>query len=165
MRPDSATPATGLIQEQHRTIENWLDHLAGVLAGWTNDPLPLLRPLLRDIWPIIRAHYQNEEAVLFRALRRDLPDVVGKMEQQHAYAAELITSLEALLQIPQPTVRELHDIRNIANHFQAIAQHNIIEEQRELLRLADQLLSRTEQEGLYLQLVERRAAASGDRST
>ena len=158
MRPDSATPATGFLRQEHRVQEGWLDQLSQLLEEWREDPLPALRPLMLDTWPPLRAHYHVEESVVFAALRRSLPDVVAKMEQQHAYAAEVASNLQAILDNPRPTVRELQDARRLGRQFHAIAQHNIIEEERELLRLADQHLSLSEQQGLYRQLFDLRRA-------
>jgi hemerythrin superfamily protein len=161
MQPDSGTPATALIREEHRAIESRLDRLGEVLQDWTEHPVPLLRPAFLESLRVLLAHYQNEESVLFSALRRDLPELLDKMDRQHSYARELAATLEVLVENAQPTVRELSEMRRLGRQFRAIAQHNLIEEERDLLEIADRLLSRTEQQGLYLRMVERRSASGG----
>ncbi len=169
MRPDSETPATAFLREEHRAIEPSLDRLETMLAAWKQNPLPQFRPLVRKIWPAVRLHDRNEEGIFFAAVRREFAAIVEKMEQQHADSAELGTHLADLLEIPEPSVRELSDMRKLGRRFHAITQHNFIEEERDLFRLADGLLSRNEQEGLYWMLLERRradeTALNRDRST
>ncbi|HWB96341.1 MAG TPA: hypothetical protein VG672_06555, partial [Bryobacteraceae bacterium] len=134
--------------------ENWLDQLARVLRDWTVDPLPMLRLTVQDTWLLAHSHYELEERTLFVAVQADLPDLIDKMQEQHAYAYELAAHLEALLDTPDLSVRQMHDLRRLAWQFHSIAQHNLLEEERELFPLADQLLTLGEQQALYRQLLE-----------
>jgi hypothetical protein len=78
------------------------------------------------------AHYSAEEEYL-TLLSEGSPAVADKMRRQHAEAAELAAHFEDAL-------REGRDAEAIAmaRRFHAIAQHNIIEEERDVfpLRLA-----------------------------
>ncbi|HZT29558.1 MAG TPA: hemerythrin domain-containing protein [Bryobacteraceae bacterium] len=158
MPMEPSGPATRLLREEHRTLESWLDQIARIQRDWLADPLPVLRVTVEEAWVLIRAHYAIEEAVFFSALRAHFGELVEKMEDQHERVRELAGHLEALLRVPEPSVREFQDLRRLTREFQSVAQHNILEEERDLFRLADRLLPAAEQQDLHQQMWERHSA-------
>ena len=69
---------------------------------------------------------------MFERWRADFPDLVTKMEAQHAEARETAEHAESVLGSGAAPAQLVRAIRQ----FHAIAQHNIIEEERDLFRLA-----------------------------
>jgi len=85
------------------------------------------------------AHYGREEALLARLARHD-PALAAKMAAQHAEALEIAG--RAVECADQPG----GDLPYLARRFHAIAQHNIIEEERDVFPAAERCLTREEWE-------------------
>jgi hypothetical protein len=85
-----------------------------------------------DALGLLLRHYEVE-AIFFDAIRGDFPAMVRKMEDQHEEARELGRHFD------DPLLRR---------RFLAIAQHNIIEEERDLFPLADRWLAAEDQQRL-----------------
>jgi hypothetical protein len=74
-------------------------------------------------------HYEREDE-FFRSLLRQLPGPIDKMLAQHAEAIEIALHIEDLL-----TIGHVSDAMALTRRFRAIAQHNIIEEERDVFPL------------------------------
>jgi hypothetical protein len=107
-----------LIQE-HREIEAALDAVSRALvAGHVNDEA------LRRATELCRRHYSAEDEVLARIH----PGAAAKIRAQHEEAMEIAARVDESLASP--------DLMFLARRFVAIAQHNIIEEERDVFPLA-----------------------------
>jgi hemerythrin-like domain-containing protein len=129
------------LRADHRAIEIPLDLLAEALQDVNADRISSLRLQFEEVRRLTAAHLEKEEQVYYPQVRPDFPLLVAKMEQQHAYIRELEQWLAGLLaSLPEtPTERELDELRRCGRQFQSMLQHHMLEEERELFRLADQL--------------------------
>ena len=114
---------------EHREIEPWLDAmLAAIVAGcWER-----VDESFRHARHLLAAHYGREEREWSASIRRGFPEMVAKMEAQHAEALEIAAALDDVLAAGGPESDRLR----LARRFVAVAQHNIIEEERDLFPLA-----------------------------
>jgi ribosomal protein L9 len=76
-------------------------------------------------------HYRAEEGLLVEIARHDAA-LAEKMAAQHAEALEMAAGLEEAVAAGQAG-----DVLRLARRFHAIAQHNIIEEERDVFPLAE----------------------------
>lgn len=116
-----------LLQE-HAEIEVALDALAGTIRSGNVDP-----ETLRDLMALNARHYSHEEQFLTALQARD-PRLAGKLRAQHDEAAEIAARLNESL-----AAGHTADTLYLTRRFVAIAQHNIIEEDRDVFPLAGRL--------------------------
>ena len=115
---------TRTFREEHRDIEVRLDDLGAALgsrADWVEQ--------FRAAYAAATSHYERED-VFFRSLLRQLPGPLNKMLAQHAEAIEIALHIEDLVGIGH-----MSDAVALTRRFHAIAQHNIIEEERDVFPL------------------------------
>lgn len=110
---------------EHRIIEAELDRLTeGILRGAVDlDAFRRARELC------IR-HFEGEEAFLVRLGARDAA-LAAKLRGQHDEALELAFRVEEVVNAGQAA-----DLMYMARRFLAIAQHNMIEEERDIFPFA-----------------------------
>ena len=114
--------------EEHRRIEAGLEQLAtGIRSGQID------AALFRQVAACNARHYRNEDQFLQR-LQVHEPRLASKLKAQHDEALEIAARLEESL-----AAGESADILYLARRFLAIAQHNIIEEERDVFPLAERL--------------------------
>jgi hypothetical protein len=135
--------ATDVLKEEHSELEQCLDDLAGAIRSGLE-----LADCFRRAGGHARLHYRRENAFLDR-LALDEPGLAAKMGAQHADALELSARFEEALAEGQAG-----DALSLARRFLAVAQHNIIEEERDVFPLADRCFSGREQEELARALSE-----------
>ncbi len=119
------TPFTEFADE-HRRLEVELDRFsASMAAGCVNgEQFQRLKDLLIQ-------HYRREETFVER-LRTIEPGYADKLKAQHEEALEIAYRLEESL-----GSGETSDATYLARRLLAIAQHNIIEEERDVFPLAE----------------------------
>jgi hemerythrin-like domain-containing protein len=113
-------------RQQHRAMDQSLDDLFASIksgAGFLDT--------FRKTHGQAREHYRAEAALLAEIAQYDVA-LAGKMAAQHAQALELAASLEEAVAAGQTD-----DALRLAKRFHAIAQHNIIEEERDVFPLAE----------------------------
>jgi hypothetical protein len=115
---------TERLRGQHREIELRLDRLAAALAG--SEPAAI-RESFAEAWHLLARHYEFEERTLFAASDPALAVFVRKLAGQHQEARELAGHIES--------GAEGDELLRLARRFLAIAQHNLIEEERDLFPL------------------------------
>ena len=120
--PSFADP---LIKE-HRKIEERLEAVAEKLASGQVDAA-----LFGELRRTVTMHYLRESQFL-AALRRHEPQLAAKIAAQHEEALEIAAQCEESMADGQDS-----DVRALARRFLAIAQHNIIEEERDVFPLAE----------------------------
>jgi cell division septum initiation protein DivIVA len=118
-------PATTQLKEEHRALEEHLDALLAAIRSGDG----LVESFRRAEAPAA-AHYRQEESFLERFSRYE-PVLAAKMAAQHAEAMEIAARLEEAIAAGQSS-----DVLSLARRFHAIAQHNIIEEERDVFPLA-----------------------------
>ena len=106
---------------EHRGIERELDCLAEGIATGAIDI-----DTLRRVHQLCILHYEREEPFLVRLGERDAP-LATKLRGQHCEALELADRLQEAVAAGQT-----RDGLYLARRFLAIAQHNIIEEERDV---------------------------------
>jgi hypothetical protein len=114
-----------LLVDEHRRIEAALDRLAGSLAAGQMD-----RECFRHTRELIAQHYLGEREFLAK-LHQHEPALAAKLTAQHEEALEVAARLEESLAAGQSG-----DVVYLARRLLAIAQHNMIEEERDAFPLA-----------------------------
>ena len=114
----------------HRSIEAALDRFGESLASRRLDTA-----LFEEIREAIAEHYRREEQFLAR-LQAHEPALAAKLQAQHEEVLEIAAGLEEALTTGDPG-----DIGYLARRFLAIAQHNMIEEERDVFPLAERCFS------------------------
>jgi len=118
------TPAIAASIEDHRAIEAALDRLASAVASGHLDS-----EAFRNSRDLLTRHYERESGFLAALAERD-PALAAKLSAQHDEALEIAAQIEASLAAGQPA-----DALYLARRLLAIAQHNIIEEERDVFPL------------------------------
>jgi hypothetical protein len=111
---------------QHRAMEQSLDELFAAIHS-RSEFLEHLRRAQR----LAEQHYAAEEGLLAEIAKHE-PAVAEKLAAQHAEALEMAAGVEQAASAGQGS-----DARQLAKRFHAIAQHNIIEEERDVFPLAE----------------------------
>ena len=114
---------TSLIEE-HRVIESSLERLAESIAAGRIDA-----DVFRHVADLVAEHYRREETFLAQ-LQLHEPGLAAKLRAQHDEALEIAARLAESLDAGQNP-----DAIYLARRFLAIAQHNIIEEERDVFPL------------------------------
>ena len=112
-----------LVQE-HRGMEHGLDRLGGAIAAGQIEP-----EMFRQVAALAARHYSRENEFL-RVLEGRDSALAAKLRGQHEEALELAARIEEAF-----TAGDRADVLYLARRFAAIAQHNIIEEERDVFPL------------------------------
>jgi hypothetical protein len=106
----SLTPASDSLRADHRRIEVHLDALLAALLQFSADRLPEVRRRFLEIRALAAPHFEKEETVVYPHLRPSLPELLVRMDEQHAhihevehYLAELLGGLADLPACGSPT--------------------------------------------------------------
>ena len=120
---------TERLAEEHRLLEELLDALETAIAGGNR-----IAECLEAAAGRARDHYERERPFL-ESLATVAPELAAKLTAQHDEACEIAASFQEALREGQA-----RDLPALARRFHAIAQHNVIEEERDVFPLADRLL-------------------------
>jgi len=120
--------------EQHRRLEVSLDALLVMLGRMPPAPKEF-ESRFQDAASKALAHYDFEDRGLFDSLRAEMPAFVAKLEAQHNEVRELSQAVTQLLRADAMEERERSDLLLLCRRFVAMAQHNIIEEERDFFPL------------------------------
>jgi hypothetical protein len=134
-------PVTSYLREEHRALEERLDALLTAIDGGAG-----IGDSLSETATWACAHYRWERPFLDRLALYE-PALACKMSAQHEEAFEMAVRFEEALAAGQN-----RDMLALARRFHAIAQHNIIEEERDVFPLADRCFTGPEQERLIAEL-------------
>jgi hypothetical protein len=111
--------------EDHRVIEICLDELLSAIRSGSLEAVDRFR----DAHKAVTRHYRREDP-FFEQLRPGFPDLCSKMLAQHAEVLEVAVQAETSLEMGQ-----MADALTLMRRFHSIAQHNIIEEERDVFPL------------------------------
>lgn len=117
-------PRLTLLANEHGPIEAALDRLGETVAAGQIDA-----DLLRNVGDAIAKHYANEEDFLVALFAQD-PAMATKLRAQHDEVLEIVSRLhEALF------AGNAGDAGYLGRRLIAMAQHNMIEEERDVFPL------------------------------
>jgi hemerythrin-like domain-containing protein len=128
---------TAILQEEHRAMEERLDALEAAIATGAG-----MAETLAPAAEMARQHYRRERPFLDRLALYE-PQLAAKLSTQHEEALEMAARFQEAVAEGQ-----IRDILAFARRFHAIAQHNIIEEERDVFPLADRCFTREEQKNM-----------------
>ena len=134
---------TECLKEEHRALEESLDALEAAIASGSGLAECVSRAAARA-----REHYRREAAFLDR-LGQYEPELAAKLRAQHEEACEMAEHFEQAREAEQ-----IGDMCALARRFHAIAQHNLIEEERDGFPLAVRCFTNREQRELIDTLAE-----------
>ena len=132
---------TSCLRKEHRVLESRLDALSTAIRSGDGIAESLARAS-----GLAHRHYRREQPFLDRLAMYE-PALAGKLGAQHEEASEMASRFEEALAAGQT-----RDMLALARRFHAIAQHNIIEEERDVFPLADRCFTVKEQEELVAAL-------------
>ncbi len=151
-------PAAGAACEQlraeHRLIENEIDRLERAVKNGSPDLATEVRRSLAGIQCLSQVHFDKEEKVLYPYLRATLPQLIAELDEQHGYTREVEAHLADLLRQVSgtPDARQSDELVRFALELTDVIQHHIVEEEDQLLRLANERLTPEEQRDLAEQM-------------
>jgi hemerythrin-like domain-containing protein len=145
-----SAPACENLRKDHRAIEERLDILLAALLHLTPDLIPKIQATVRELQDLAAIHFEKEETIFYPKLRPLLSDLLDRMDLQHEEVRELERHLAELLAEPPqtPESRWLNELRSLGIEFHDRIQHHIVDEEDQLFRLAEDRLTREEQESL-----------------
>jgi hypothetical protein len=117
-------PRLTLLANEHRPIEAALDRLGETVAAGRIDS-----DLLRSVGDAIAKHFANEEGFLIALFAHD-PALAAKLRAQHDEVLEIASRLRESL-----AAGKEGDIGYLGRRLVAMAQHNMIEEERDVFPL------------------------------
>ena len=132
---------TSRLREDHRVLDSRLDALSTAIAH--GDGIAESLALASEL---AHRHYRREQPFLDRLAMYE-PALAGKLRAQHEEASEMASRFGEALAAGQT-----RDTLALARRFHAMAQHNIIEEERDVFPLADRCFTAEEQEELLAAL-------------
>ena len=157
------TQASDLLRADHRKMETYLDSLLEALKHLSADRVVGIRRDFLGIQRLARLHFDQEERVFYPAVRSLAPQVLSQMDEEHEvirqterYLGELLGSFP----VP-PTQRDLGELHRLGIEFHDAIQVHIIDEEDQLLKPADRLLSSPEQQRLAAAMLQIAAGHSG----
>ena len=144
------TPASEMLRADHRQIEAWIDRLLEVAKHPTSDLVTDIRRIFAEIQSLTAPHFDREESVFYPRLRGILPDLLAQLDEQHAYIREVEDNLRELIATvgDEPTDRRRAELVRFSVELFDTVQHHIVDEEDQLLRVADSELSPIEQNEL-----------------
>jgi len=145
-----SAPACEHLRKDHRVIEERLDVLLAALLQLTPELIPEVQATVRALQDLAVVHFEKEETIFYPKLRPLLSDLLDRMDVQHEEVREVERYLaELLAEPPQPLdSRWLNEVRSFGIEFHDRIQHHIVDEEDQLLRLAEDRLTAEDQESL-----------------
>ncbi len=146
----TATPASDLLRSEHRLVETELDRLLHAVKHPADGIVSDLRWALAGVQRLLQPHFEKEEGVVYPYVRPQLPELLLQLDEQHEHAREVERHLVDLLEAIQgaPDERQRAELVRFATELYDVIQHHIVDEEDQLLRLADSMLSHEEQTAL-----------------
>ena len=145
-----SAPACENLRKDHRAIEERLDILLAALLRLTPELIPEIQVTVHDLQDLAAVHFEKEETIFYPKLRPLVSDLLDRMDLQHEEVRELERHLAELLAEPPqtPESRWLNELRSFGIEFHDRVQHHIVDEEDQLLRVAEELLTTEEQDSL-----------------
>ena len=146
--------ACDYLRTDHRQMETQIDRLLNALRRIGPESVPEVQVAVQEIRYLSSIHFEKEEVIFYPSLRLAFPDLLAQLDRQHEEVRELEQNVADLLSdSPQiPDSRWLNELRLLGTELHDLIQHHIVEEEDQLFRLAEDRLSREDQERLALQL-------------
>src|SRR5579883_1790292 len=135
--------ASDLLRADHRKIETHLDRMIRGLKNLTADQVGCIQQAFVAIQQLSTLHFEQEERVLYPEIRPKIPDMLAKMDREHEDVRETERCLAELLASmpPIPVQRDMDELHRLGIEFHDAVQVHIVDEEEELLKTADRLLS------------------------
>ena len=145
-----STPASEHLRKDHRVIEERLDILLAALLRLTPELIPEIQATVCAIQDLAAIHFEKEETIFYPKLRPLLSDLLDRMDVEHEEVRGVERHLAELLTEPPqtPDSRWLNELRSFGIAFHDKIQHHIVDEEDQLLRLAEDRLTAEEQQSL-----------------
>ena len=152
----SDTPASDLLRAAHRTMETHLDSLLAALKQLGADRVGDIRRDFLAMQRLADIHFDQEERVFYPAVRSIAPQTLVTMDEQHEVVRQTERGLGEFLESISlsPTRRELDELHRLGIEFHDAIQMHIIDEEDQLLKTADKVLTGAEQQRLAAQMLQ-----------
>jgi hemerythrin-like domain-containing protein len=146
----ASVAASDLLRTDHRQIEMALDRLLATVKHPCEGMVLQVGEIFAEIQRLMEPHVRKEENVFYPYLQTAFSELLAEMDKQHEYIAQVTAGMDELTGMAGKGLTErqfLELIRLSMELFDAI-QHHIVDEEDQLLRLADLHLSVVEQDCL-----------------
>lgn len=149
-------PACDHLRADHRRMETYIDRLLAALRRVRPESVPDVQAAVQDIRRLSAIHFEKEEVIFYPSLRPALPDLLAQMDRQHEEVREVEQYVGELLSDPPPTPGSgwLNELRSFGTELHDLIQHHIVEEEDQLFRLAESLLTTEDQERLAVEMTK-----------
>ena len=150
------TPGSDLLRADHRKIETYLDSLILALKHLTTDRVAGIRQDFLAIQRMASVHFEKEERIFYPEVRPKAPVLLAQMDQEHETVRETERGLSELLgMIPEsPVQRDLDELHRVGIEFHDAIQVHIVDEEDQLLKFADSVLSSSEQQRIAAAMLQ-----------
>jgi hemerythrin-like domain-containing protein len=145
-----AVRASDLLRADHRQIEMQIDRLLTIVKHPNQEMVLQVRDVFAEIEKLMVAHFHKEEKVFYPYLRTTLGELLAQMDEQHEYIKEVAQGVAELTGRGSGGLdgREVEELSRLSKELFNVIQHHIVDEENQLLRLADLHLSALEQDNL-----------------
>jgi hypothetical protein len=145
-----ATSACDHLRSDHRRMEKHLDRLLEALLHMSPALVSDVRATMAELQRLEVLHFEKEESLFYPSLRPAFPDLLAQMDLQHEDIREVEQHVAELLSNPPglPELRWLEELRRSGIELHDRIQHHIVDEEDQLLRLADGHLTVEDQQKL-----------------
>ena len=152
----SATPASDLLRAEHRRMEADLDRLLFATKRSGTDMVLELRHAFSALQRLSQPHFRKEDNAFYPYLRAQFPELLSHLDEQHEHARELERHLLELLESIDcaPDKRQQTELIRFAAELYDVTQHHIVDEEDQLLRLADSWLSQEQKASLAANMTD-----------
>jgi len=153
MDPPKASDA---LRADHRKMETHLDGLLYALKHLHAERVRDIRKNFLEIQQLAHIHLEQEERVFYPAIRSAAPELLAHMDGQHQDIRQTEQCLDELLAAfpASPSDRDLVELRRCGIEFHDALQVHIVDEEDNLLKVADSCLSDRQQELLFAAMQE-----------
>jgi len=150
------TPASDLLRADHRKIETYLDSMILALKHLTADRVTGIRQDFIAIQRVTGLHFEREERIFYPEVRPRAPQILAQMDQEHEVVRETERCLHELLEVipVPPSQRDLDELHRLGIEFHDAIQVHIVDEEDQLLKLADEFLSLSEQQHIAAAMLQ-----------
>lgn len=154
--------ASDFLRAEHPQVENHLDQLLDALKHLSAERVADVTRSYGEIHRLVGGHMEEEERIFYPAIQPIADDLLPHMLKQHDEIRETDRCLAELLSTfsGNPTGRDLEELYRLGVEVHDAVQVHIVDEEEQLLKLADQRLPAEQQRSLHAAMREGHSSAS-----
>ena len=141
------TPASDLLRSDHRKMEQHLDSLLEALKHLNGTRVADIQQEFAAITKLAEQHFDQEERAYYPRVSALAPSVMTLLKEEHRVVRETEAALHEFLDaFPEPAPqRSLDELYRIGIEFHDAVEVHIVDEEDQLLKLVDEMLTEEQQ--------------------